>query len=63
MTVRDDPARSAIRCCASVPREVTRDELAAPTIQGLIDDLIDTMRAANGAGIAATQVGERCASP
>lgn len=39
-------------------REVSRDELASPEIQTLIDDLIDTMRAANGAGIAAPQVGE-----
>jgi peptide deformylase len=27
-------------------------------VQGLIDDLIDTMRAANGAGLAANQIGE-----
>lgn len=39
-------------------REVTRDELASPEVQQLIDDLIDTMHAANGAGIAAPQVGE-----
>ena len=39
-------------------REVTRDELASPEMQQLIDDLIDTMRDANGAGIAAPQVGE-----
>ena len=39
-------------------REITRDELASPEIQQLIDDLIDTMHAANGAGIAAPQVGE-----
>jgi len=39
-------------------REVTRQELAAPPMQQLIDDLIDTMHAANGAGIAAPQVGE-----
>ncbi len=38
--------------------EVTRDELASPEMQQLIDDLIDTMHAANGAGIAAPQVGE-----
>ncbi len=38
-------------------REVGREELASPEVQGLIDDLIDTMRAAHGAGIAATQVG------
>ena len=39
-------------------REVTREELASPEVQQLIDDLIDTMHAANGAGIAAPQVGE-----
>ena len=39
-------------------REVTRDELATPEMQQLIDDLVATMRAANGAGIAAPQVGE-----
>ena len=39
-------------------REVTVDELASPAIQALIDDLIDTMHAANGAGIAANQIGE-----
>ena len=39
-------------------REVTRDELRAPETQRLIDDLIDTMHAANGAGIAAPQIGE-----
>jgi peptide deformylase len=39
-------------------REVSREELATPEVQRLIDDLIDTMHAANGAGIAAPQVGE-----
>ena len=39
-------------------REVSREELASPQVQQLIDDLIDTMRDANGAGIAAPQVGE-----
>jgi peptide deformylase len=39
-------------------REVTTDELASPEVQGLIDDLVDTMRAANGAGIAANQIHE-----
>ncbi len=39
-------------------REITRDELASPEMQQLIDDLIDTMHDANGAGIAAPQVGE-----
>ena len=37
-------------------RELTRDELASPAMQQLIDDMIDTMRHANGAGIAANQV-------
>jgi peptide deformylase len=39
-------------------REVTAEELRAPQTQRLIDDMIDTMRAAGGAGIAANQVGE-----
>lgn len=39
-------------------RQVTRDELAGAPMQALIDDLIDTMRAANGAGLAAPQIGE-----
>jgi peptide deformylase len=39
-------------------REITREELARASMQGLIDDLIDTMRDANGAGIAANQVHE-----
>lgn len=38
-------------------REVAPDELATPEVQRLIDDLIDTMHAANGAGIAANQIG------
>lgn len=37
-------------------RDVGADELASPRIQTLIDDMIETMRAANGAGIAANQV-------
>jgi peptide deformylase len=41
-----------------VSREVSHDELASPAMQQLIDDLIDTMHAANGAGIAAPQIGE-----
>lgn len=36
--------------------EVTRDELASADVQTFIDDLIETMRHANGAGLAATQV-------
>lgn len=39
-------------------RPLTLDELATPEVQGLIDDLIDTMRHANGAGLAAPQVHE-----
>ena len=39
-------------------REITPDELASAEIQTLIDDLIDTMHDANGAGIAANQVHE-----
>jgi peptide deformylase len=38
-------------------REVTPEELATAEVQQLIDDLIDTMHAANGAGIAANQIG------
>ena len=38
--------------------ELTAEELASPRIQGLIDDMIETMRAAGGAGLAANQVGE-----
>lgn len=37
---------------------VPRAEIPSPRIQGLIDDLIDTMRHADGAGIAANQIGE-----
>lgn len=39
-------------------RRVTPDELAGDEVQAVIDDMIDTMRAANGAGIAANQIGE-----
>jgi peptide deformylase len=39
-------------------REVAPAELAAAPMQALVDDLIDTMRHANGAGLAANQVGE-----
>jgi peptide deformylase len=38
--------------------ELTREELASDDVQWLIDDMIETMRAANGAGLAANQVGE-----
>jgi peptide deformylase len=39
-------------------RKVSPSELRSPRVQSLIDDLIDTRRAANGAGLAANQVGE-----
>lgn len=39
-------------------REVTPEEITSPEIQRLIDDLVETKRATNGAGIAAPQVGE-----
>jgi peptide deformylase len=39
-------------------RELSPDEVASPEIQTLIDDLIATKRATNGAGIGANQVGE-----
>jgi peptide deformylase len=38
-------------------RELTTEELASADGQQLIDDMIDTMRAAAGAGLAANQVG------
>jgi peptide deformylase len=37
-------------------RDVTVEELAGAEVQALIDDLVDTMRAANGAGLAANQI-------
>jgi peptide deformylase len=40
-------------------REVGAEELRGDAVQRLIDDLIETKRAAHGAGIAANQVGER----
>jgi peptide deformylase len=39
-------------------RELTAEELRSDDVQQLIDDMIDTMRDANGAGLAANQVGE-----
>jgi peptide deformylase len=39
-------------------RAVSPEELGSPDVQRLIDDLIETKRAANGAGLAANQVGE-----
>jgi peptide deformylase len=39
-------------------RELARDELASSPMQQLIDDMVETMRDASGAGIAANQVHE-----
>jgi len=39
-------------------REIAPDELASAPVQELIDDMIETKRAHDGAGIAAPQVGE-----
>ena len=36
---------------------VAVEDIATPAVQALIDDLVDTMRAADGAGIAAPQIG------
>ena len=37
---------------------VPLDEIASERVQGIVDDLIDTMHHANGAGLAANQIGE-----
>ena len=39
-------------------RELSPDELASDEVQSFIDDLIETKRAAHGAGLAANQVGD-----
>jgi peptide deformylase len=39
-------------------RDVSAEELASPEVQRLIDDMVATMRAAGGAGLAANQVHE-----
>jgi peptide deformylase len=39
-------------------RELTLEELRSPKVQTFIDDLVDTMHDANGAGLAANQVYE-----
>jgi peptide deformylase len=39
-------------------RELTLEELRAPKTQALIDELIETRKAANGAGLAANQIAE-----
>jgi peptide deformylase len=59
------PVRQIVQIGHPVLRQVARrlaaEELASAEIQGLIDDLIETMHAANGAGLAANQVGEAVA--
>jgi len=42
-------------------RTLSLDELESAEIQGFIDDLVETMHAANGAGLAAPQVGRAVA--
>src|SRR5437879_12801738 len=39
-----------------VAKPVPRDEIGSPEIQRLIDDMVETMREYDGAGLAATQV-------
>ncbi|MEO7094259.1 MAG: peptide deformylase, partial [Polyangiales bacterium] len=41
-----------------IARDVSREELATPAMQGFIDDLVATMHDADGAGLAAIQVYE-----
>ena len=41
-----------------IARDVSREELASSTVQTFIDDLIETMHDADGAGLAAIQVYE-----
>ncbi|MGI9623526.1 MAG: peptide deformylase [Acidimicrobiales bacterium] len=56
MTIRDvlSIGHPALRAAA---QPVADAQIATAEIQELIDDLIDTMRAANGAGLAANQIG------
>ncbi|SVC18711.1 uncharacterized protein METZ01_LOCUS271565, partial [marine metagenome] len=39
-----------------IAKTVPKADIASKEIQRLVDDLIDTMRYANGAGLAATQI-------
>ena len=57
MTVRDvlSIGHPALRTPAAA---VPPAEIASPRVQRIVDDLIDTMRHANGAGLAANQIGE-----
>jgi peptide deformylase len=38
-------------------REIPAPEITSPEVQGIIDDLIETNRSVNGAGLAAPQIG------
>ena len=42
-----------------VADDVPADDISSEAVQSVIDDLIETMRDANGAGLAATQIDER----
>jgi peptide deformylase len=57
MAVRDIPqiGNPVLR---TPTRRVDVEELATSGMQAIIDDMIETMRHANGAGIAANQIGE-----
>ena len=57
MTVRDilSIGHPALRTPAAA---VAPAEIGSRRVQGIVDDLIDTMRHANGAGLAANQIGE-----
>ena len=45
-------------CLRVVATEVPQEMFGSPQMQALVTDLVGTMRAANGAGIAAPQIGE-----
>ena len=49
--------REIVRIGHPVLREVAAPVDDVGAVQGLVDDLIETMRAANGAGLAANQIG------
>lgn len=55
MTLRQI-AQIGVPVLREVAREVTPEELASAPMQTFIDDLVETMRDANGAGLAANQV-------
>ncbi len=57
MTVRDilSIGHPALRTPAAA---VPPSEITGERVQGIVDDLIDTMHHANGAGLAANQIGE-----